>query len=216
MKLYNKIKKVKENKCDKEVYEYLKEKLKNLKIDITSKYKNSNILDLMNKGALEGWCFQTSESAILLFNDDDYIQRGYLKSDDNLDYYHSWIAFNYEDKKYIFDPCLQLISEYEIYHNVFQTKILANIKSKEVKKYIINYIKNHSKKEINEDTPGSNLLKFLKKDLLTEEKERLDKETIIHGREDVNAPIYRNDCGYILNEENGKILSLNVHYYINA
>ena len=216
MKLYNKIKKVNENKCDKEVYEYLKEKLKNLKIDITSKYKNSNILDLMNKGALEGWCFQTSESAILLFNDDDYIQRGYLKSDDNLDYYHSWIVFNYEDKKYIFDPCLQLISEYEIYHNVFQTKILANIKSKEVKKYIINYIKNHSKKEINEDTPGSNLLKFLKKDLLTEEKERLDKETIIHGREDVNAPIYRNDCGYILNEENGKILSLNVHYYINA
>lgn len=210
MKLYNKIKKVNENKCDKEIYIFLKDTLKNLKIEITSKYKSSDIFELMNKGALEGWCFQTSESAIIFFNDDDYIQRGYLKSDDNLDYYHSWIVFNYENKKYIFDPCLQIICEYEIYHEIFNTKVLANIKAKKVKEYIINYINNYSKKE------ETKIIKFLRKNISEETKERLDKEIILYGKEDINAPIYRNSCGYILNEENGKILSLNVHYYINA
>ena len=210
MKLYNKIKKVNENKCDKEIYIYLKDTLKNLKIEITSKHKSSDIFEFMNKGALEGWCFQTSESAIIFFKDDDYIQRGYLKSDDNLDYYHSWIVFNFENKKYIFDPCLQIISEYEIYHEIFNTKVLANIKAKKVKEYIINYINNYSKKE------ETKIIKFLRKNISEETKERLDKEIILYGKEDINAPIYRNSCGYILNEKNGKILSLNVHYYINA
>ena len=71
MYLDDSIKIINDNKCDKEIYEYLKEKLKKLEIELTSKYKASNIFELMNKGALEGWCWQTTESSILFFNEED-------------------------------------------------------------------------------------------------------------------------------------------------
>lgn len=61
----------------------------------------------MVKGNLEGWCWQTTESAIIFLNDDDYIERGTLKFDtETPGYYHSWICFKFDDIEYVFDPCL--------------------------------------------------------------------------------------------------------------
>lgn len=227
MYLYEKINKIKELKCEKEVYEYLKCILKDLKVEITSKYKKNDIFELMNKGALEGWCFQTSECCILFFKDDDYIQRGNLKSDALIDnvfpwvkystqkeenYYHSWIVFDYNNKEYVFDPCLQIISLKDDYYNIFTPDILGMVLSKDVKKYVIKEI-NEKKEEIKKE---SNILNFLNSNINQEVKERLDKEIVLKSSEDVNSPNYRNTSGYIINIEDDKILSLTAHYYLNA
>lgn len=96
-------------KIDKEVYYYLKNNLENLNIDILGKYEG-NIFDLMEKGRLEGWCLQTTESAALFMKDDTIIYRGNLYFDDYKTYYHSFIEFDYDNKKYVFDPCLTMIN----------------------------------------------------------------------------------------------------------
>ena len=62
-----------ENKADIEVYKYLKEKLKNLTIEVCGDYEGL-VLDLMSCRALEGWCWQTTESSIVFLNNDDYIE----------------------------------------------------------------------------------------------------------------------------------------------
>ena len=62
---------------DKDVFTYVKTRLKNLSIEIGGDYEG-NVIELMNKGLLEGWCWQTTESSIVFFNDDDCIERGNL------------------------------------------------------------------------------------------------------------------------------------------
>lgn len=38
-------------------------------------------------------------------------------------------------------------------------------------------------------------------------------EVTVHGSEDVNTPLYRNDARYKTELEDGKIKKLTVHYY---
>jgi len=53
---------------------YLIEKLQNLKIEILGDY-SGNIIELMNRGLLEGWCWETTESAIMFLESTDYISK---------------------------------------------------------------------------------------------------------------------------------------------
>ena len=55
---------IRELDIDKSVFKYVKTKLKNLSIEIGGDYEG-NIIELMNKGLLEGWCWQTTESSIV-------------------------------------------------------------------------------------------------------------------------------------------------------
>ena len=94
---------------DSKVVEYLIEKLSNLHIEVLGDYEG-NLFELMPIGKLEGWCWQTTESAIVFLNDDDYIERGYLKFDERTpNYYHSWICFKYNGVEYVLDPCLNFL-----------------------------------------------------------------------------------------------------------
>lgn len=68
-------------RIEPKVVEYLMEKLNNLYIEVLDKYKGS-LFELMKNEKLEGWCWQTTESAIVFLNDDDYIDRGNLKFDE--------------------------------------------------------------------------------------------------------------------------------------
>lgn len=61
-------------RIEPKVVEYLMEKLNNLYIEVLGKYKGS-LFELMKNEKLEGWCWQTTESAIVFLNDDDYIER---------------------------------------------------------------------------------------------------------------------------------------------
>ena len=114
---------------DSNAWQYLEIKLKHLHINILGEHKG-NILDLMCKGLLDGWCWQTTESAIVFLEDFDYIARGDLKFGKHRNYWHSWICFKFNDKMFVFDPCLQILVEQYI-----DAKAHCNKKGKHKNKY---------------------------------------------------------------------------------
>lgn len=198
--------KIRMHKAPNEVYEYLKGLFDNLQIEIVGKYEG-NLIDLMNKGVLEGWCWQTTETASLFMDDSSYIERGNLKFDLYKLYYHSWIIFKYKGKCYVFDPCLQILCEKSYYDRIFEIQVKGKVTAKEVKEYFINYISNPPKKETNEEV--SQIMKML----FGEPSERTKGEVVIEDEENPNAPMYRNGVGYKTELENGKIKRLVAHYY---
>ena len=91
------------------VLNYLKEILKSLYIEILDS-DAENILDLIPKGCLMGWCWETTQTCAIFFKNSDYVERGDLYINErNSNYYHSWIVFTFNDKEYVFDPCLDCL-----------------------------------------------------------------------------------------------------------
>lgn len=126
-----------ENRANIEVYKYLNEKLKNLTIEVCGDYEGI-VLDLMSCGVLEGWCWQTTESAIVFLNNDDYIERGNLKLDNLSDYWHAWINFKYKDREYTFDPCLDFLCDKRLYQETFETEVKGIVTADVVRDELIN------------------------------------------------------------------------------
>lgn len=200
------------NKVNNEIYKYLSSCFSNLEIEILGDYKG-NLLDLMNQRLLEGWCWQTTETAILFMKDKDYIERGYLKFNRYNNYYHSWIVFNYNDKSYVFDPCLKILCEKDVYYNVFDIEVKGRVTAKVVKEYFVNYINNPPIKKQN---LSSNAEMFITNFLSKYSNKKNKDEVVIYDKEDVNAPMYRNGVGYRTTLEKGKIKKLVAHYYLNG
>lgn len=197
---------------DDNAWEYLKIKLQNLHIEILGDYEG-NILDLMCKGRLEGWCWQTTESAIVFLEDSDYIERGNLKFSKHKKYWHSWICFKLDDKIFVFDPCLQILVEQYIYNYVFEVCVEGSTTSKEVREDLIFRINSPKKKSY--DVPEETS-KFLNYFFSKYASERQKSETHISGDDNVNSPMYRNNTGYTATIEDGKIINLIAHYYLNG
>lgn len=135
------------------VLEYVNMRLQYLTIEFMGEFKKyvGNILYLMKNEYLEGWCWETTASAICFFQDEDYIERGYLKlSEKENEYYHSWIIFKFEGEEYAFDPCLNILCKKEIYDKVFETKVVGGTTAKQVREYLIHEIENQKNKELTE------------------------------------------------------------------
>ena len=123
---------------DKNVKEYLMDKLGNLYIEVLSKYEGS-LFELMSEDNLDGWCWETTESAIVFLNDDDYISRGYLRFDEKTpNYYHSWMCFKFEDTEYVLDPCLNILCKNSDYSEIFETVVISRVTAKETRKDLLN------------------------------------------------------------------------------
>lgn len=151
---------------------------------ITLKNNSGYVTDLMKQGKLEGWCFQTTESSIVFFNDDDYIERGYLNFEKCKEkYYHSWICFKFDNMEYVFDPSLNILCKKIDYIKVFEVEVLSQIDAKVVKKELIDNIKNSN------------------------------EEFIVRCSENINSPLYRNNSGYRGEIIDNKIKRLCVYYY---
>lgn len=198
--------KVRMHKAPEEVFEYLKSLFDNLHIEIVGRYEG-NLIDLMNRGVLEGWCWQTTETASLFMDDNSYIERGNLKFNLYNLYYHSWINFKYKGIEYVFDPCLQFLCRKTYYDKIFEVQVKGKVTAKQVKEYFINYISNPPKKETNEEV--SKIMKMI----FGESSERTKGEIVINDEENPNAPMYRNGVGYKATLEDGKIKRLVAHYY---
>ena len=166
---------------EREVINYLIKVFQNLEIKKTPSTE-TNLLMLMKMKVLMGWCFETTETIVLLL-DDSKIERGRLYTSRFSYYEHSWIVFNYKDKEYIFDPCLEFLCESNIYREAFETDVQATVTSQQVRDYFMNYI-NYSKEEV-----------------------------IIKEQQDIKDPMYRNGVGYKAEIEDGKIKKLKAHYY---
>lgn len=201
-------------RIDPKVIEYLMTKLNDLYIEVLGDYKGT-LFELMPFGKLEDWCWQTTESAIVFLNDDDYIERGNLYFDERTpEYYHSWICFNYDGIEYVLDPCFNFLCEKDDYFKIFEANVKGKVSAKEVKEELIRQV-TAPKKENNSETHKI-LEKFLKLhlgDSYEKYEEKKKNEVTVHGPEDVNTPLYRNGAGYKTELENGKIKKLTVHYY---
>lgn len=198
--------KVRMHKAPEEVFEYLKSLFDNLHIEIVGRYEG-NLIDLMNRGVLEGWCWQTTETASLFMDDNSYIERGNLKFNLYNLYYHSWINFKYKGIEYVFDPCLQMLCRKTYYDKIFEVQVKGKVTAKQVKEFFIDYISNPPKKETNEEV--SKIMKMI----FGESSERTKGEIVINDEENPNAPMYRNGVGYKATLEDGKIKRLVAHYY---
>ena len=97
-------------------------------IYITLENNSGYLLDLMKQEKLTGWCFQTTESAIVFFDDNDYIERGYLK--------------------FVFDPCLNIICKKIDYMKVFEIEVLSYVIAKMVKEEFIKQMKSSNSEVI--------------------------------------------------------------------
>lgn len=203
-----------ENRANIEVYKYLKEKLENLTIEVCGDYKGL-IFDLMSCRALEGWCWQTTESSIVFLDDEDYIERGNLIFDQDKKYWHSWLNFTYEKKAYTFDPCLNFLCNKTLYQDVFETEVRGIVNAKEVRDELIDTILNPKPKKINNSSSSILVEEFMKK-YFGDSLERQKNETLITGNDDVNSPMYRNNTGYKAEFENGKVKKLVAHFYLNG
>jgi len=190
---------------------YLTEKLQNLKIEILGDF-SGNVIDLMNRGLLEGWCWETTESSIMFLEDTDYIERGNLKFNQYHKYWHSWICFTFEGEEFAFDPCLQILVEKPIYYHIFEIEVKGHVTAKEVREDLI-YRINHPKPKIYLSEESEKFMKnFFEKFL----SERQKTETYVGGNDDVTSPMYRNHTGYNAVIENGVIKELIAHFYLNG
>lgn len=195
---------------DASVFEYVTQRLKNLSIEICGDHEG-NVIELMCKGLLEGWCWQTTESSIVFFNDDDYIERGNLIFDAHTKYWHSWICFTFNDIVWVFDPCLQILVEKNVYYHIFEISAISGVVSaKSVREDLIDRINLCKKKK--QIKSESYIEKFLSQYISEKQK----NETHISGNDDVNSPMYRNNTGYTAIINNGTINSLIAHYYFNC
>ncbi len=195
---------------NKQALNFLQNQLKNLSIEILGHYEG-NVIDLMNDGLLEGWCWQTTESSIVFLKDDDYIARGNLKLSPYKKYWHSWICFEFNNKILVFDPCLQILVDKELYYHIFEiSKVEGIATSKSVREDLI-YRINHPKKREYEDDNS-----FVAKFVARFASERQKNETQVIGNNDVNSPMYRNNTGYTATIEDNKIIMLIAHYYLGG
>lgn len=112
-KAEDRIKILRANKENIGVTAYLIHRFQNLKIEVLGEYEGK-IMELASKDLLLGYCWQTTESAIIFLNDDDYIERGNLYLEENDKLYHSWICFKYKNRNYVFDPCLNILCKKNI------------------------------------------------------------------------------------------------------
>ena len=122
------------------IVNYLMQRFNNLHIEVLGDYEGS-LFQLMFAEKLIGWCWQTTESAIVFLNDNDYIERGTLFIDERTPkYYHSWICFNYYDVDYVLDPSLSLLCKKEDYYKMFNPNIIGKVSAKLVKDELIRQI----------------------------------------------------------------------------
>lgn len=195
----------------KEVSDYLINKFENLVISVpiyNQGRQEGKILDLMFDGLLEGWCFETTEAAIVFLNDYDYIERGYIYiNEQNPCYYHSWINFKYNDFEYVLDASLNFLCTKENYIKLFNPEVTGLVFSLMVKDELIKQINN--KKNVSKISSFRNFLMENNQEYIKKNKDYIS----IKSTNDVNKPMYRNSSSYKLKTENNKIKKLDAKFY---
>lgn len=195
-----------------EVVNYLKDRFKHLYINICGETQG-DVFDLKDCGKLLGWCWESTQSCSLFLKNDDYIERGDLFIEDDASskntkrpYYHSWICFKFNGFEYVFDPCLDFLCKKDFYYKHFTPNVQGKTTAGEVKKYVLEKIKNKPERK-----------KSFLDDLISEDlKEKLNNQTTIYGTEDVNAPIYRGIVGYTAKINEDEIEKINAYYYMSG
>lgn len=193
---------------DREVIEYLRKRIENLYIQILNDYEGS-LFELMQAEQLERWCWQTTESAIVFLDDDAYIERGYIKLDEELSLcFHSWICFKYKGIEYVLDPCLNILCKKSDYVEVYETDVKGRVSAKAMKEDLIRQMLK-PKEECNIEEYKEFQSSIKSYDCYN----RIEDEVRAEYLEDIDAPQFRNGAGYVGEIDNGEIKKLTVRYY---
>lgn len=181
-----------------ELLNYLTQILQNIEIKIGG-CRQEKAIDLISSNMLEGWCWQSSETCGLMFKDSDYVERGnlYLNEDKSREYFHSWINFEFNNQEYVLDPALNILCLREKYFKTFDVDLKGVVSVKELKEQFKTEIKTKTAKL---------------KDLYRY-KGHKEPPVVIYGVEDVFAPFFRSNIGYITNIDDDKISNVIAHYY---
>lgn len=199
----------KKSNMDIEIFPYLTEKLQNLNINVTGCYEG-NPIDLMKNHYLQHWCYESTNTAIVFFDDEDFIERGSITVYPNERFSHAWIVFTFKKQKYILDLALDVLCKKELYDSLFEPKIEGYSSSLTTKDYLIQKLLNppvekHSK-------AGMEFIKKLER-FSGESSKNPSKEVHIFGSNCIYDPMYRGNVGYIGSVENGKIKKLSAYFY---
>lgn len=205
-------------RIDLKVFNYLSRRLNNLHIEVSDQIKGT-LFELMPVRRLDGWNWQTVKSAIVFFNDDDYIEIGTLKRDDRTreEFNHSWICFKFNHTEYVLDCGLDLLCKKSDYSKIFKTNVKETVYAKTVKDELINMYKIYQiNKKIDE---ADEFYDFDESMELSDELFRMGKNTMdeyyddMDYIQDINTPLYRYGVGYDPKIEHGRIKKLRVHFY---
>lgn len=208
-----KFKILRSKRIDIKVVEYLIDKLNNLHIDVLGEYDGS-LFELMPVGKLAGWCWETTESAIVFLNDDDYIERGNLRFDERTpEYYHSWICFEFDGTEYVLDPCLSFLCKKSDYAKIFEIDVKGKVSAKAVREELIRQV-TAPKEEANSESHKAyqSFMKGFLGEFYDNYMESKKGKVMVHGSNDINAPLYRNGAVYKTEIDNGRVKKLTVHY----
>ena len=194
----------------KEVYSYLKELLSDLTITVPEYNKKDTIINLMNDGMLEGWCFETTESAIVFFNDYDYICRGNIYINEaNPNYHHSWITFKYNNKEYVFDAALNVICTRVNYFKLFNPKVDAIVSAKVVKEELINQFESQ---RMYKSTGFADFMKNNFPKIYNDFESIYKNRFYVESSNNINHPLYCNSSSYEVEIDDNKIKKLESFY----
>ncbi len=199
----------KDSKIDLEVFPYLIKKLQNLTINVMGNYEG-NPIQLMKHHYLKNWCYESTNTAIVFFNDEDLIERGSIVVYPNERFDHSWILFSFNGQKYVLDLALDVLCKKELYDSLFETHIEGYSSALKTRNYLIQNLLNPPKREYSKEC-----MKFLERleQLSGESFQRQKKEVQISGSNCINDAMYHGSMGYIGSVENGKIKTLSAHFY---
>ncbi len=195
----------------------LNERFEPLRIEVWEQNKK-DVFTLVEDGSLEGWCWESTQICALFMQDDDYIERGYIKLnelDSTPSYFHSWICFKVDGKEYVFDPALSKIASKENYYKHSSPIVMGRVSAKQVKEHFLKKMKEPKNIKRQLSKFGQFLREKIGAEAFDREIERQNRETLLVGNENINGPIYRGYVGYIAETKKDKIKNMTAHIYIS-
>lgn len=151
-------------------------------------------MEMITKGELEGWCWQSTTFLSVFFQNSDLITRGNLTLDSYRygDYFHAWMEIVYKSKEYVFDPALCILCQKDIYYSELNARVKAKVEVVQVKKSLIECLKNNEKSAY---FPGT---------------------VYVPGTDDVNDSLFRVNSQLGAEIEEEKIKKLNARFFFNG
>ncbi|MDD4937642.1 MAG: hypothetical protein PHX34_01280 [Candidatus Shapirobacteria bacterium] len=106
---------------------------------------NISAIEMVNKGKLEGWCWQSTTFLSIFLGNEDIVSRGKLSTLPTYskgDYFHSWIEIKYGNDKYVFDPSLNYLDRKDHYYTEFSAKVLGQVQAMNIRTSLVDLVEN--------------------------------------------------------------------------
>ncbi len=142
------------NKISPKVIEYVRSLFDNLIIQIAG-VDATDLFSLMERGDLQHFPFETTETLSVFFEDEDYVVRGDIKVGTYKDVFHSWICFIFEGEEYVLDPSLNVLAKKDLYEDTFEVTISNKMRAIVIKHALVEILlhPNKSRGEGNRNAP---------------------------------------------------------------